>query len=163
MTALFARPLRESDHLPVLAAVAEWWGGNANASQLGLLLPRLFFQHFANTSTVLEDESGEMRAFLVGFRSQSEPEVAYIHFVGVDPGYRLGGTGRALYESFFERMRALGCTEVRCITGPPNTTSQAFHAAMGFTASGDSVIDGVLAYPDYDGPGQPRVAFSRAI
>ena len=68
-----------------------------------------------------------------------------------------------LYESFFETMISVGCTEVRAITGSSNKPSQAFHEAMGFTAHGDREIDGVLAYPDYDGPGEPRVAFTRSL
>jgi hypothetical protein len=34
---------------------------------------------------------------------------------------------------------------------------------MGFTAHGDTDVDGVQAYLDYDGPGENRVVFTRAI
>lgn len=148
------RNLREEDQPAVIDAVTRWWN-MPNTSHLPLLLPRLFFQHFTDTSWVLEGPSGELTAFLVGFRSQSHPLVAYVHFVGVDPALRRGGTARALYDHFFAQMRALGCSEVHCITGPSNTGSQAFHTALGFTVAGP--------LEDYDGPGQTRMTFVRSI
>ena len=152
----------EADHARVVAAVTDWWPDGRGAA-ITLLLPRLFFQHFTKTSWIVEDETGELRAFLIGFQSADDPEVAYIHFVGVDPRLRGSGLGRELYERFFAEMRAAGCRRVKAITGPPNTTSQAFHRAMGFTLAGDVEIEGVRAYRDYDGPGEHRVAFSREL
>lgn len=152
----------ETDHPRIIDAIGRWWD-TPNRATLGLLLPRLFLQFFTGTSRVVEADDGALAAFLIGFRSADEPAVAYIHFVGVDPALREHGVGRMLYEDFFQRMTELGCTEVRAITGPANRRSQAFHAAMGFTAQGDTDIDGVLAYPDYDGPDEPRVAFTRPL
>jgi GNAT superfamily N-acetyltransferase len=163
---LQGRPLRESDHLPVLAAVGEWWG-TPQAPELGLLLPRLFFQHFTVLSEVVEvlDDTGTPRlaAFLIAFQSATHPERVYIHFVGVDPQWRGRGIASALYERLFAAARELGCSRVDAITSPANRGSQAFHAAMGFAASGDSVIEGVSAYADYDGPGHARVALTRPV
>jgi ribosomal protein S18 acetylase RimI-like enzyme len=161
-TAHSIRHPTESDHWAIVDAIGRWWD-TPNAGTLGRLLPRLFVQHFSGTSWIVESESGEIGAFLIGFRSQDDPEVAYIHFVGVDPELRGAGLGRGLYELFFEEMKAAGCTEVRAITGPSNRRSQDFHAAMGFTAHGDRDINGVLAYPDYDGPGEWRVVFERPL
>ncbi|MDP3209877.1 MAG: GNAT family N-acetyltransferase, partial [Rhodoglobus sp.] len=120
-------------------------------------------QFFTQTSWIVSSESGEIGAFLIGFRSQDDPAICYIHFVGVDPEVRRAGLGTGLYELFFETMKDLGCSEVRAITGSFNRRSQAFHEALGFAAHGDRGIDGVLAYADYDGPGEPRVAFTRAL
>lgn len=152
----------ESDHLTVVEAIGRWWD-TPNRAMLGLLMPRLFFQFFTGTSWIVENEQGEIGAFLIGFRSQDDPQVCYIHFVGVDPDLRRTGIARQLYLLFFQTMKDLGCTQVRAITGSFNRRSQAFHAALGFEAHGDREIDGVLAYPDYDGPGEPRVAFSRGL
>lgn len=150
------------DHAHVVGVIPDWWElpGTAN---LGLLLPRLFFQHFADTSTVVDDDRGGLAGFLVGFRSQSQPGVGYIHFVGVRPDLRQSGLARTLYERFLDAMRASGCVRVDAITGPGNRRSQAFHRAMGFRATGDAEVDGVLAWRDYDGPGEHRVAFTRAL
>lgn len=151
-----------ADHARVVGVIPAWWDlpGTAN---LGLLLPRLFFQHFADTSTIVEDGDGELAAFLIGFRSSSQPRLAYIHFVGVRPDLRASGLARTLYERFFDAMRASGATRVEAITGPGNVASQRFHRAMGFDATGDTEIEGVLAWRDYDGPGEHRVAFTRAL
>lgn len=157
----FRRPVA-ADHARVVGVIPGWWDlpGTAN---LGLLLPRLFFQHFADTSTIVEDGDGQLAAFLVGFRSQSQPDAAYIHFVGVRPDLRASGLARTMYERFFDAMRQGGATRVEAITGPGNVASQRFHRAMGFELTGDAEIEGVLAWRDYDGPGEHRVAFSRAI
>ncbi|WP_280140200.1 GNAT family N-acetyltransferase [Azotobacter beijerinckii] len=71
--------------------------------------------------------------FLVGFVLQSQPHVAYVHFV-VRRAMRVrqGGHGRLLHSSFFQRAASLGCTEVQCITSPVNAGSIAFHKRMGF-------------------------------
>ena len=159
---LVFRPATEGDHARVVAAIPDWWQ-TPNSATLPLLLPRLFFQHFGDTSTIVEDRDGRLAAFLVGFRSQSQPEVAYVHFVGVRPDLRGAGLARTLYERFFAQMQALGCRRVDAITGPVNLRSQAFHRAMGFALGGDTGLDGVPAYLDYDGPGEHRVTFTRAI
>ncbi len=140
----------ESDHARVLAVLSDWWGGR----DLSHLLPRLYFQHFNDAGFIVEQDH-DLVAFLIGFMSQSEPGVAYIHFVGVHPDWRKHGLGRQLYERFFERARAKGARTVHCITAPSNTGSIAFHTAMGFEAA--------YSVPDYDGPSDDRVAFKKKI
>ncbi|MBX9470762.1 GNAT family N-acetyltransferase [Microcella sp.] len=161
-----SRPLRESDHLPVIAAVGEWWG-TPQAPELGLLLPRLFFQHFTVLSEVVEvtnEGSGpHLAAFLIAFHSATHPDRVYIHFVGVDPQWRGRGIAAGLYERLFSAARGIGCTRVDAITSPANRGSQAFHEALGFTTHGDQQIEGVTAYADYDGPGHARVALMRTL
>ncbi|MFH8347495.1 GNAT family N-acetyltransferase [Streptomyces sp. NPDC018045] len=160
------RRARTADHTTLVECVQRWWGDSRTPEQsreLSLLLPRLFLQHFADTSLVLEDERG-IRAFLVGFHSADHAHEAYIHFVGVDPELRGQGVARRLYTAFFERAAAAGRTEVRAITSPQNTGSIAFHQAMGFAAeAGDREVDGLPVHSDYDGPGQDRVAFRRKL
>jgi pimeloyl-ACP methyl ester carboxylesterase/GNAT superfamily N-acetyltransferase len=146
---LILRSPAEADHAPVLAVLREWWGGR----DLSHLLPRLFFQHFNDTSFILE-EDGKIAAFLIGFMSQ-EPGLAYIHFVGVRPDKRGSGLGRALYERFFELARARGAREVHAVTGPVNTGSIAFHQHMGFAVS--------EPIPDYDGTDGDRVTLKKRL
>ncbi|MFD7075126.1 GNAT family N-acetyltransferase [Nocardioides sp. NPDC059952] len=152
------RPATEDDHVRVQARLGEWWDdwGDPHATMMRtLMLTRLFFQHFNDTSTIVEDESGELRGFLIGFMSQDDPRAAYIHFVGTDPELRGTGVGRALYERFFGQVRERGGEVVRAITGPQNATSIRFHRSMGFSVSEPQ--------PDYDGPGYDRVCFERVI
>ena len=98
------------------------------------MLPKLFFLHFEGTSFVAEDDEGKLVAFLIGFLSQTDPEEAYIHFVGVAPAQRGSGIGRELYERFFTVVAAEGRTRVRCVTSPVNEGSVAFHESLGFVA-----------------------------
>ncbi|WP_198961505.1 GNAT family N-acetyltransferase [Pseudonocardia sp. MH-G8] len=150
----------------MVECVQLWWGDSRTpeqARELSLLLPRLFLQHFARTSSVVEDASG-IRAFLVGFHSADVADEAYIHFVGVDPRLRGTGTARDLYGRFFAQAAEAGRRTVRAITSPANTGSIAFHRALGFEfVPGDREVDGVPVHGDYDGPGQDRVCFRRLL
>jgi ribosomal protein S18 acetylase RimI-like enzyme len=119
------------------------------------MLPKLFFLHFEGTSFVAEDDDGTLSAFLIGFLSQTDPEEAYIHFVGVAPEQRGSGIGRELYERFFAVVSEQGRTLVRCVTSPVNEGSVAFHESLGFAA--ESVVS------DYDGPGEDRVLFVKRL
>lgn len=127
------------------------------------LLPRLFFQHFNDTSWVKEDD-GEMVGFLVGFRSQSYDDTGYIHFVGVHPSYRSKGLGGQLYQQFFQAMRDNGRHIVEAITSPINRGSIAFHTRLGFTiVPGDGFLDAVPVHRNYDGRGGDRVIFRKVL
>jgi len=145
------RHAKPSDYGRVIARVNVWWGGRDMAP----MLPKLFFLHFDGTSFVAEREGGELAGFLVGFLSQTEPEEAYVHFVGVDPEARGEGVGRALYEHFFEAVRADGRSVVRCVTSPRNESSLAFHRALGF--------DVERVDEDYDGRGEARVLLTKNL
>jgi len=144
------RALSIADHAYVIERIDHWWGGRPMAD----MLPRLFFEHFPRTSFAATDDAGVVVGFLCGFVSQADPTVAYIHFVGVDPGARSSGLGRRLYQTFFERVRSLGCTSVGCVTAPVNTGSIAFHTRMGFRSK---------VVPAYDGRGGDRVVFHRVL
>lgn len=151
------------DHRRVLAVLDRWWGGfggEAGSLERALLLPRLYFQHFTTTSYVVEREDGELVAFLVGFLSQTDEDLAYIHFVGVDPAVRMQGIAGILYRRFFDEARRLGRKHVHCVTSPGNLDSQRFHARLGFSVVPGSEIAGLHVQPDYDGPGLDRVAFA---
>jgi GNAT superfamily N-acetyltransferase len=153
------RPIRSSDYLTVISVIDAWWGGRHMAD----MLPRLFFEHFTDTSFAAEHD-GELAGFLVGFRSQSRPGEAYIHFVGVHPGERGHGLGRRLYERFFEAARAGGCDRVRAVTSPVNRGSVAFHQRMGFDIEpGAAGPDGIAVAAGYDGEGQDRVRFVKKL
>jgi ribosomal protein S18 acetylase RimI-like enzyme len=151
-----AHPL---DYDRVLGVIDDWWEGRHMSQKLS----HVFFSHFATTSFVLEAD-GELVGFLLGFLSQTRPEEAYVHFVGVHPGYRRLGLGRRLYERFLAAARMHDRVWVRSITSPLNQSSIAFHRSMGFEPlRGDLVIDGVPVWLDYAGEGGHRVVFRRAV
>ncbi|MER6308196.1 GNAT family N-acetyltransferase [Streptomyces sp. NPDC001657] len=157
-----------SDHPRLQVALADWWGGlggEAGALQRKLLVPRLFLQHFAGTSFLVERPDGTLHAFLIGLLSQTDPRTAYIHFVGICPDGRRDGLGRALYERFFALAREAGRSQVRCITSPDNRNSVAYHTRMGFRLEPGDHLDehGTPVHTDYDGPGLDRVSFVREL
>lgn len=143
------RPARPADYDLIAAVVDEWWGRPLLPS-----LPRLFFDHFHQTSLVIDSPAGPA-AFLVGILSPSDRCRAYIHFVGVAPQARQRGLGRVLYEAFFALARADGRSVVSAITSPVNSGSIAFHRSLGFSVTGP--------VPGYDGPGRDRVFFERQL
>lgn len=103
------RQLQESDCFSVISVIDSWWDGRHMAD----MLPKLFFQHFQDTSFVVE-ENGQLVAFLVGFVSQTDADEAYIHFVGVHPEYRRHELARRLYDRFFTVVQDRGRNVVMC-------------------------------------------------
>jgi ribosomal protein S18 acetylase RimI-like enzyme len=47
----------------------------------------------------------ELVGFLVGFMSQSEENVGYIHLAGVHPKFRKAGVARLLFQEFSRGMQ----------------------------------------------------------
>jgi ribosomal protein S18 acetylase RimI-like enzyme len=157
------RAATESDYPAVANALQTWWtqpglDTPSAARERAALVPRLWLQHFATTSVIAEG-GGQLRGFLIALYSQDRHDEGYIHFVGVAPDQRGRGIGRRLYERFFESCRAAGRSWIRCVTSPTNTVSIGFHEAMGFAIERAGEV---IAKPDYDGPGVPRVAFVRS-
>jgi ribosomal protein S18 acetylase RimI-like enzyme len=144
------RHAEAADHARISPHLDAWWGGRP----MRAMLPRLFFEHFRDTSFVAEDD-GEVVGFLCGFLSQTFPDEAYVHFVGVRPDRRGGGLAGELYERFFAAARAAGRSVVRCVTAPVNEASVAFHRRLGFEIEAE--------VPDYDGGGEPRVLLSKRL
>lgn len=159
MNMLTIRHAEADDYAPIIAVLNDWWGGRAMSD----MLPKLFFVHFRDTSLIAEMD-GQRVGFLIGFRSQTFADEAYIHFVGVHPDYRKHGVGRMLYERFFEIARAQGCKAIRCVTSPLNKTSIAFHRRMGFEPQPqETQLDGVPYYANYDGPNGDRVLLVKVL
>ena len=153
------RNVQPSDYPVIISVLDEWWSGR----KMSAMLPRLFFEHFCETSFIIEKD-GRIAAFLIGFFSQSQPNEAYIHFVGVHPQCRKCGFGRELYERFFAAMQQGQRKLVRCVTSPINTGSIAFHTQMGFRIEpGKAERNGVSYDPDHDGCGEHRVRFVREV
>ncbi len=152
---MLIRHLEEEDYPTIMAVIDQWWDGRPMAA----MLPKLFFQHFVDTSFAIVD-GDTVVAFLVGLVSAVHPLEAYIHFVGVHPEYRQRGLARKLYEEFIATVRNRGCREVHCVTSPGNRGSIAFHLHMGFQCQdGDAIVEGIPVTRNYDGRGNSRVRF----
>jgi GNAT superfamily N-acetyltransferase len=154
-TGLSVRHTQPIDWERVMAVMPAWWGGR----DLRALLPRIFFEHFRSTSWVVEHEE-QLVAFLVGFLCPTHEDEAYIHFAGVDPGWRHSGVARDLYGRFFEVAHANGRTVIHAGTSTVNRDSIAFHQRLGFVLlPGDREVDGLPASDDPSVPGRTVVSF----
>jgi GNAT superfamily N-acetyltransferase len=158
---LIVRNARPADHAPIVAVLRNWWGGR----DLTQMMPRLFLDHFGNTSFIVEEaEARSLVAFLIGFLSPARADEGYIHFVGVAPDFRGRRIGAHLYGRFFDLCRLDGRRIVRSCTSPVNKDSIAFHRKMGFSLSkGNACIDGVRVTLDYNRPGDHKVCFEREL
>lgn len=150
---------RPQDHEIIVSVMPDWWGGR----DLSASVLKIFFIHFQETTFVVEKET-QLIGFLVGFLSQSEEKVGYIHFVGVHPAYRKSGIGRLLYQQFYASCTAHHRSIVKSCTSPVNKLSIAFHQRMGFTiAPGDGLVDGISVSLNYLGKNDPKVLFSKDL
>lgn len=143
------RQAMPGDYDAIVTVANDWWARDVVPG-----LPRLFLEHFCSTSLLAETD-GHMVGFLVGFLSPSQPQVAYIHYVAVDPERRVNGVARCLYDRFLAEASAAGCTRVSAITSRANAGSIAFHRRLGF------VVSELVA--NYNGPGRDVVMFTRPI
>ena len=156
---LVLRPSEPTDHPRIIAVMTDWWDGR----DLRASVPRLFLNHFCNTSLVVEKE-GALVGFLVGFLSPARPDEGYIHFAGIHPDHRKAGLGRYLFETFFDLCRRNGRSIVRSCTSPVNRESIAFHRKMGFSLEpGDGQIDDIPFTRDYNRPGDHKVRFTKIL
>jgi ribosomal protein S18 acetylase RimI-like enzyme len=156
---MIIRSVISEDYYKISPLINDWWGGR----QMTDMLPKLFFDHFNNTSFISE-ENGQIVGFLIGFLSQSMPEEAYIHFVGVHPEHRKNSIAKQLYIEFFRVVKQNGRSVVRCVTSPVNKVSIAYHTQMGFKIEkGDKNIEGIDVHTDYDGLNQDRVLFFKKL
>lgn len=150
---------KPSDHGNVISVMKDWWGGR----DLTHMLPKVFFVHFANTTFIAEQEN-ELAGFLVGFFSQTDPNVGYIHFVGVHPDFRKIGLGRTLYQRFFDVCKERNRSIIKSCTSPINKLSIAFHQRLGFLIEpGNAIIDGIPVTMNYGTNNDPKVLFKKEL
>ncbi|EDW20991.1 YqjY [Bacillus pumilus ATCC 7061] len=156
---IMIRQVKPSDFYAVTSVIQSWWGGK----DLRATLPKLFFEHFQQTSFVVV-EKGELIGFLVGFLSQSRSDEAYIHFVGVHPDHRKLKIGKMLYQAFYDVAKQEGRTTIKVVTAPVNKVSIAYHAKLGFQIEkGDKTVEGISVFSEYEGINEDRVLFVKKL
>jgi phosphinothricin acetyltransferase len=86
---------------------------------------------------VLEDD-GRVVGYAYGGRYKERAAYRWACEVSVylEPGRRRGGTGRALYEALFDRLRARGFRTAIAGMTLPNPASEGLHRALGFEPIG---------------------------
>lgn len=136
-----------SDLHQVLRDHARYWGER----DLRALHLTALVREFGPTCLVARADDG-IRGYLLGFVTPDR--TGYVHLVATRDDTRGTGLGRTLYDSFVEAARRQGAVRLKAITSVTNEGSIAFHRGLGFDAR---VVE------DYDGPGSPRVVFTRDL
>ncbi len=155
MTEVTIRGVKEKDFLEIMRVAA----GCAPVPLERDSIYHCFTRFFANTCFVAESR-GLVVGFILGWISQVEGTVAYVHNVCVAPEMRRKGIAARLYNRFIEAVRLKGCKKVFLIINPKNEASLRFHQALGFRISeeGEGIeVSGVRAVKDYNGPTQHMV------
>jgi uncharacterized protein len=141
------RPIERAD-LPAILAL-----NNAHAADLGLTDDAGLARLLANAAHARI--IGDADAFIIAFDHQTPPQgpnhawflmrhprFLYIDRVCVAPRARKQGLARGLYADAFDVARARDLPIVCCEVNldPPNPSSDAFHAALGFAQVGRAYL-----------------------
>jgi ribosomal protein S18 acetylase RimI-like enzyme len=137
------------DFAQIISSLSDFWGQR----DVGHLHHPTAIEEFGDSALVIQDQDGRVAAYLFGM-IVAHKRVGYVHVVAVRHDYRGRGLGRKLYEALTELATARGCTISKAITTASNTDSIAFHESIGMRSHEE---------PDYSGPGQARVVFTRAL
>jgi ribosomal protein S18 acetylase RimI-like enzyme len=125
----------------------------------------VFIDHFKSTCFIAEDR-GEMIGYLLGYRSQTHPELAVIHLIQVAPRLRGNGVGRRMFNQFRAVVEDMGCTKVNAFGRPENKYCAGFYTALGFQilATEHTIeVNGIQAIKDYNGPGKHVVVWQKEL
>jgi ribosomal protein S18 acetylase RimI-like enzyme len=158
---MLVRNVFENDFLAIVDKSKEWADIVIERDTIYHVLTK----HFRSTCFIAEDHQ-RVIGYLLGFRSQTYPEEAYMHLVQVDPALRGHGVGRRLFGQFEAAVKAMGCKKIVTTSRPQNKTGAKFYEEMGFrpVLSGNVIeVDGVRAIKDYNGPGKHVVLWSKDI
>jgi ribosomal protein S18 acetylase RimI-like enzyme len=161
LTEVTIREVKEKDFLEIMRVAAECAPVPLERDSIY----HCFTRYFANTCFVAES-SGLVVGFILGWISQVENTVAYVHNVCVAPNMRKKGIATRLYDRFIEAVKVRGCKKVFLIINPRNEASLRFHQALGFKISeeGEGIeVGGVRAVKDYNGPAQHMVVMHKTI
>lgn len=125
----------------------------------------LFTKYFTNTCFVAEKDN-KIVGYILGFFSQLEKNVAYIHNICISPDFRRKKIGSSLYQKFFENMKKEKCQKIFLIINPTNKLSISYHESLGFNVSkeGEEIyVEGVRASKNYNGPGKHMVVMCKSL
>ena len=143
---MIVRALAPADFQPALRLVDEWLGETVYES-----VHPVFFHHFGGYAV---EEDDELIGLLIGFRSFTDRDVAYIHLAAVHPDRRGEGIGSNLYERFERQAHTWGCAWIETVVDPTHEAGVEFHESKGFWKE--------LA-PDWAGPGNDRWVLRKRI
>ncbi|HEX7467023.1 MAG TPA: GNAT family N-acetyltransferase [Methanobacterium sp.] len=125
----------------------------------------MFTKFFKQTSLVFED-NGEIKGFLLGFISQEDPEDSYIHLLCIKNDLRGQNLGSNLVDEFIKIVSSHGCRKVFLICKPSNKSAIRFYNKIGFLSlqsDETSKLDDVNVFKDYDGLNDDKIVFFKSI
>jgi GNAT superfamily N-acetyltransferase len=158
---MLVRNVFENDFLAIVDKSREWGDIVIEREAIYHMMTR----HFRGTCFIAEDRQ-RVVGYLLGFRSQTYPEEAYMHLIQVEPAMRGHGVGRRLYTQFQDAARLMGCKKIVTTSRPQNKTAMVFYESVGLkpVEAGQMItVDGVKAIKDYNGPGKHVVLWSKDI
>jgi GNAT superfamily N-acetyltransferase len=140
-------PAHTTDIQQVLADHPRYWG-DRDLRALHLLA---LVQEFGETCLIARSDDGIL-GYLIGFVTPGG--TGYVHLIATRDDARGTGLGRELYAAFSAAARRQGAVRLKAITSVGNEASVAFHRSLGFD---------IRVEEEYNGPGQPRVVFTREL
>jgi ribosomal protein S18 acetylase RimI-like enzyme len=120
---------------------------------------------FANTCFVAERQ-GNIIGHILGWISQVDDKIAYVHNVCIMPEGRRHKIATKLYDRFIKAVKEIGCDQIFLIANAMNDVSINFHRSLGFkpTIEGEKIIiNGVETIKDYNGPGEHMVLMRKDL
>lgn len=141
------RPLEEDDFVDAVRRVKRWYGEILHEP-----VHPVFFRHFGGYVAV--DEDGSLLGYLLGFRSQRHPQVAFVYTLAVDPDRRREGVAGALYERFERQAAGWGCEFIETVADPNAAAPVHFLEKRGFLGQ---------LVADWGGPGEDRIVYRKRI
>ncbi len=141
-------PLRGTDYADAEALVDAW-----REHEVRERLDPVFFHHLGGY--VVRNEDGTLVGFLLGFRSDQDPDVSFVHLVAVHPDHRGGHIASDLYERFERQARTWESRWLEAIVDADNEGARAFHEATGFHAA--------VADPDWAAHGRSVVRMRKRL
>jgi GNAT superfamily N-acetyltransferase len=154
------REATQADHARLARLAREWWNERPPR------IERIWFRHFGPTTLVGETADGRPIALAIGFRGAGDPSRGVLYLVAVAPGVRRRGIGRDIVAAVEGRLAAAGATSVEAAVWPGNRAGIRFLQALGYEPAPESRatrLYGVPAIADYDGDGEDRAIFERAL
>ncbi len=120
--------------------------------------PALFFRQafdvFGDLLRVVESGNGEITGYTLG-AVQAEPEAGWILALAVKKEYQGQGIATQLTIDLIEILRKRGVKNVKLTVDPANLSAIGLYRKLGFYP--------VDEYPDYFGPGEPRILMQKEL
>lgn len=161
MTEIQIRKVREKDFLRIIDFADNCTPIPKERNSIYHCMTRFF----ANTCFVAERDDN-MIGYILGWISQVDKKIAYVHNICVMPEERRNKLATKLYDRFIETVKEIGCDQIYLIANAMNDASIDFHRSLDFkpTIEGEKIIiNDVETIKDYNGPGEHMVLMRKDI